>query len=143
MAQRYMSEREFNKKLKQIQKENESIRRKNKLQEERSRFKKPKKKMTTSKLALLIMFVVIFQIVLFTEWLMYRTQDLSALYVLIGIPATMIVPLWKYYSKSEAENTSGGIVYDAAMKQMEPSPISDDEIVDLSSDEEGYPCDEQ
>lgn len=143
MAQRYMSEREFNKKLKEIQKENESIRRMNKLQEERSRLKKPKKKMTTSKLALLIMFVVIFQIVLFTEWLMYRTQDLSALYVLIGIPATMIVPLWKYYSKSEAENTRGGIVYDAAMKQMEPSPISDDDIVDISPDEEDQSCDEQ
>ena len=143
MAQRYMSEREFNKKLKEIQKENESIRRMNKLQEERSRLKKPKKKMTTSKLALLIMFVVTFQIVLFTEWLMYRTQDLSALYVLIGIPATMIVPLWKYYSKSEAENTRGGIVYDAAMKQMEPSPISDDDIVDISPDEEDQSCDEQ
>ena len=133
MAQRYMSEREFNAKLKEIQRENESLRRINKLEEERSRFAKPKKKwLSASKIALMVMFLVVFEIVVFTEWLMYKTQDLSALYVLIGIPATMVLPLWKYYSKSEAENTRGGIVYDVAMKQMDPEPISDDQIVDLS-----------
>ena len=147
MAQRYMSEREFNKKLREIQKENESLRRINKLEEERSRLRKPKKKLSASKIALLIMFLVVFEIVIFTEWLMFKTQDLSALYVLIGIPATMIVPLWKYYSKSEAENTRGGIVYDAAMKQMEPSPIDDSYITDLDSGDfsgsEQFPIDNQ
>lgn len=131
MAQRYISEREFDEKLKEIQKENESLRRKKKLEEERSRFKEPKKKLSASKIALMVMFLVVFEIVVFTEWLMFKTQDLSALYVLIGIPATMILPLWKYYSKSEAENTRGGIVYDATMKQIEPSPISDDQIVNI------------
>ena len=140
MAQRYMSEREFNRKLKEIQRENESLRRINKLEEERSRLRPPKKKkITMSKLALMIMFVIVFEIVIFTEWLMYKTQDLSALYVLIGIPATMIVPLWKYYAKTQVENAKGGIVYQTAMKENEPEPISDDQIHELSP---GYDPDE-
>ena len=135
MAQRYMSEREFNQKLRQIQKENESIRRMNKLEEERSRFRKPKKKMTTSKLALLIMFLIVFEIVVFTELLMYMTRDLSALYVLIGIPATMILPLWRYYAKAQVQNAQGGITFEMAMKESQPEPISDDDIINI---EPGY-----
>ena len=135
MAQRYMSEREFNQKLRQIQKENESIRRMNKLEEERSRLRKPKKKMTTSKLALLIMFLIVFEIVVFTELLMYMTRDLSALYVLIGIPATMILPLWRYYAKAQVQNAQGGITFEMAMKESQPEPISDDDIINI---EPGY-----
>ena len=134
MAQRYMSEREFNERLREIQKENESLRRINKLEEERSRLRKPKKKkITMSKLALLIMFVIVFEIVIFTQWLMYKTQDLSALYVLIGIPATMIVPLWKYYAKTQVENAKGGIIFQTAMKDNQPEPISDDYIQELNT----------
>ena len=137
MAQRYMSEREFNKKLKEIQKENESIRRINKLEQERSRLRKTKKKkLTTSKLALLIMFFIVFEIVIFTELLMYKTQDLSALYVLIGIPATMILPLWRYYAKSQVENAQGGITYAMAMKESQSQPISDENIVDIETGDE-------
>lgn len=137
MAQRYMSEREFNKKLKEIQKENESIRRINKLEQERSRLRRTKKKkLTTSKLALLIMFFIVFEIVIFTELLMYKTQDLSALYVLIGIPATMILPLWRYYAKSQVENAQGGITYAMAMKESQSQPISDENIVDIETGDE-------
>ena len=140
MAQRYMSEREFNQKLRQIQKENESIRRMNKLEEERSRLRKPKKKkLTTSKLALMIMFIIVFEIVIFTEWMMYITHDLSALYVLIGIPATMVVTLWRYFAKSQAQNTKFGITYETAMKENELEPISDEKIHELSP---GYNPDE-
>ena len=137
MAQRYMSEREFNKKLKEIQKENESIRRINKLEQERSRLRRTKKKkLTTSKLALLIMFFIVFEIVIFTELLMYKTQDLSALYVLIGIPATMILPLWRYYAKSQVQNAQGGITYAMAMKESQSQPISDENIVDIETGDE-------
>lgn len=137
MAQRYMSEREFNKKLKEIQKENESIRRINKLEQERSRLRRTKKKkLTTSKLALLIMFFIVFEIVIFTELLMYKTQDLSALYVLIGIPATMILPLWRYYAKSQVENAQGGITYAMAMKESQSQSISDENIVDIETGDE-------
>lgn len=139
MAQRYMSQREFNKRLREIQRENESLRRINKLEQERSRLKKPKDKLTTSKLALLIMFIIVFEIVVFTQILMYVTRDLSALYVLIGIPATMILPLWRYYAKSQVENTQGGITYDMAMKNNQPDPISDDCIHEISP---GYDSEE-
>lgn len=99
---RYMSEDEFKEKLREIERENETLMRIEKLEKERSRFQKQKKKITASKLALMVMFVIVFEIVIFTEYLMYTTQDLSALYVLIGIPATMILPLWRFYAKSQA-----------------------------------------
>ena len=137
MAQRYMSQREFNKRLREIQRENESLRRINKLEQERSRLRRTKKKkLTTSKLALLIMFFIVFEIVIFTELLMYKTQDLSALYVLIGIPATMILPLWRYYAKSQVQNAQGGITYAMAMKESQSQPISDENIEDIETGDE-------
>ena len=113
--------------MKEIALQNESLQRKQRLEKERNKLKK-RKKIGASKIALMVMFIVVFQIVLFTEFVMWETQDLSALYVLIGIPATMIVPLWKFYSKSEAENTRGGIIYDAAMKQMDSIQPSSEEV---------------
>lgn len=113
--------------MKEIALQNESLQREQRLEKERNKLKK-RKKIGASKIALMVMFIVVFQIVLFTEFVMWETQDLSALYVLIGIPATMIVPLWKFYSKSEAENTRGGIIYDAAMKQMDSIQTSSEEV---------------
>ena len=113
--------------MKEIALQNESLQREQRLEKERNKLKK-RKKIGASKIALMVMFIVVFQIVLFTEFVMWETQDLSALYVLIGIPATMIVPLWKFYSKSEAENTRGGIIYDAAMKQMDSIQPSSEEV---------------
>lgn len=124
---RYMSEDEFKEKLREIERENETLMRIEKLEKERSRFQKPKK-MSASKLALMAMFIIVFEIVVFTEYLMYTTQDLSALYVLIGIPATMIVPLWRYYSKSAIENSRGGITYDVAMAQIQQTQALTEEM---------------
>lgn len=56
------------------------------------------------------------EIVLFCEYMMVKTNDLTSMYVLIGIPAAMTPTIWGYYSKSKAENTQGGITYELAMK---------------------------
>lgn len=132
---RYMSEDEFKEKLREIERENETLMRIEKLEKERSRFQKQKKKITASKLALMVMFVIVFEIVIFTEYLMYTTQDLSALYVLIGIPATMILPLWRFYAKSQAQNTNGGIVFQTAMKENQAESISNEQVIGI---EPGY-----
>ena len=50
---------------------------------------------------------------------MEKTGDLSALYVLIGVPVSLVPICLGYYWKSCQENTSGGIVYDTAMKNAQ------------------------
>lgn len=68
---------------------------------------------TSKKIAWACIYLVM-EIVLFSEFMMWRTGDLSSLYVLIGLVATLCPIIIKFYSKSQAENTKGGIVYDAA-----------------------------
>lgn len=55
--------------------------------------------------------------------------DLSAMYALIGIPATIIPIVLGYYSKSKAENTAGGITYDMAMMEMSQRQQDDNDAV--------------
>lgn len=61
------------------------------------------------------MFFICIQILAFAEFMMWYTQDLSALYVLIGVPASLAVGIWQYSVKSAKENTKGGITYEMAM----------------------------
>lgn len=65
------------------------------------------------------MILLCVQIVVFCEYAMMTLYDASSLYVLIGIPAALAPIIWGYYSKSKAENTVGGIVYDTAMAEMQ------------------------
>lgn len=73
------------------------------------------KKFSTSKVALFIVFALCIQIIAFCEFMMFETKDISAMYVLIGVPVSLISVVLGYYHKSTAENTAGGIVYDSAM----------------------------
>ena len=55
-------------------------------------------------------------------WFMYESHrlcDLSQAYALLGIVASLAPVIFGYYSKSRAENTEGGIVYETAMKEQE------------------------
>lgn len=110
-----MTQNKFNKKMKKIMKDNASKQRKLLLKKAKDKYKKTKKTISTSKLVLLVLILFCLQIVLFAEYIMMQLGDTSALYVLIGVPATLIPVVWKYYSKSQAENTQGGIVYETAM----------------------------
>lgn len=125
---RGISEKEYNLRMKQIQRENEAKERARKLKEEKRKGKPKRKLPSTSKLILLGMILLCVQIVIFCEYAMMTLYDASSLYVLIGIPAALAPIIWGYYSKSKAENTVGGIVYDTAMAgmQMNNEPVSDD-----------------
>lgn len=116
---RYISEKEFNFRMKEIQKENLSRERARKLKDEKRKGKQKRKLPSTSKLILLGMILLCVQIVIFCEYAMMTLYDASSLYVLIGIPAALAPIIWGYYSKSKAENTVGGIVYDTAMAEMQ------------------------
>lgn len=74
---------------------------------------------STSKIALLAVFVLCVEIVAFCEYMMYVTGDIGALYALIGVPAALTPTVVSYYGKSTKENTRGGIVYETAMRNIE------------------------
>ena len=103
------------KRMKQIELEN--LREEYKQQEEDAKQKK-RKKIPYSKIVMGLLFVLANQIVAFSEIMMYRTGNLSALYALIGISASLTAGYFGYLSHSKAENTKGGIVYDSAMAEM-------------------------
>lgn len=114
---KYLSEKEFNAKMKCIQRENETKERLNQLKAERNKLKPKKKKMSNSKLVLWAIVALVFAI---TIWFMYESHrlcDLSQAYALLGVVATLAPVVWAYYSKSKAENTSGGIIYETAMME--------------------------
>lgn len=112
----YITEREYNVRLKEIQRDNLSKQRRNILKAEKNKYNKKFKMPSTSKIILFGVILLCLEIVIFCEYTMYKYADMSAMYVLIGIPAALIPIVWGYYSKSKAENTRGGIVYETAMQ---------------------------
>jgi len=103
------------KRMKQIELEN--LREEYRQKEEDAKHKKGRK-IPYSKLVMGLLFILALQIVVFAEYMMFRTGDISALYTLIGISASLTAGYFGYLSHSKAENTKGGIVYDSAMAEM-------------------------
>lgn len=122
----YLSEQKYEARMKKIQEKNASIERKLKLEKEKDKHKKKFKWPSTSKLVLLVVFLLCLQIVIFCEYVMIVMGDTSALYVLIGIPATLVPTVISYYNKARAENTEHGIVYERTMYELnQPEHWSD------------------
>lgn len=114
-----MTEKEYQTKLKKIQIKNLQKERKDKLKSEKDKYKKKHKLPSTSKLILLGVILLCLEIVIFCEYAMVHLGDTSALYALIGIPVAIAPAVVSYYMKSKAENTEGGIVYEAAMAEIQ------------------------
>lgn len=112
-----MTPREFEIQKKRIETLNKDARQRQELKE--MRYRAPRKKLSTSKIALLAVFIMCIQIILFCEIAMLKYGDFSALYALIGVPATIVPTLCAYYSKSAKENTEHGITYELAMREQQ------------------------
>lgn len=90
---------------------------------------KPKKerKWTASKMILTIALCISVEIIFFTEYAMFKYENFSSLYSLIGIPATVIGMMGMilgYFNKAKAENTEGGVTYEKAMRSYDcGSPV--------------------
>lgn len=114
---RYISEKEYNAEMSRIKHENESKARMRKLKAERAKGQPRKsKKISNSKLVLWAMVALVFCIAIWFMYESHRLCDLSQAYALLGIVASLAPVIFGYYSKSKAENTSGGIIYETAMK---------------------------
>lgn len=86
-----------------------------------------RRKPAWSKVMMSVVYAICIEIIIYAEIVMWVKYDLSALYALIGVPAAMMGVFWSYAAKSKAENTKGGITYDAAMQsQPQPDPETDD-----------------
>ena len=95
------------------------------------------KHFNASKMMICAVIIICVEILIYAEWAMLHLGDISAIYVLIGIPASLAPSLMAYFKKSQAENTKDGIIYDLAMKEFEV-----DDGVDVGEQEE-EPADEE
>ena len=116
-----LTENKFNKKLEKIKEKNKEKAFKQKLKEEKLKYKYKRKLPSTSKLILIGAVLLCLQIILFCETLMWKTGDLQAMYVLIGIAASLASVCLGYFFKSKAENTTGGITFETAMEELRQS----------------------
>lgn len=117
---RYISEKEYNAEMLRIKHENESKARLRKLRAEKEKGRQKKSRnIPTSKLVLWAMVILVFGIAIWFMYESHRLCDLSQAYALLGIVASLAPVIFGYYSKSRAENTEGGIVYETAMKEQE------------------------
>lgn len=123
---RYISEKEYNAEMSRIKHENESKDRMRKLKAERAKGQPRKsKKISNSKLVLWAMVALVFCIAIWFMYESHRLCDLSQAYALLGIVASLAPVIFGYYSKSKAENTSGGIIYETAMKEQSSTKDSE------------------
>lgn len=117
---RYISEKEYNAEMLRIKYENESKERLRKLKAERAKGRQKKSRsISNSKLVLWAMVILVFCIAIWFMYESHRLCDLSQAYALLGIVASLAPVIFGYYSKSKAENTEGGIVFETAMKERE------------------------
>lgn len=105
-------------KLRKIERKGERILRKRELKAKRDSYKKPRKKIQTSKLIAAYLFVLLNVVLIYAMTMMYLFRDLTYLGVLISDIISQVVVYLIYIVKSTKENTSGGITYDTAMYNL-------------------------
>lgn len=113
-----MTESRFEKKIKKAKEKNEKLRQKQKLEKIKYKYKQKRKPLSASKMVLLGAVILCVQITIFCEYMMWRTMDLSSMYVLIGIVPSLSGVILGYYLKSKSENTVGGIIFETAMEEL-------------------------
>lgn len=116
---KYISEKEYNLRMKKIQSQNVNIERMQSLKKEQNKYRPKIKLPSTTKLMAVYLFVILNVVLTFAMVTMYQFRDLTYLGVLITDVAAQILTFLIYTKKSLAENSQGGIVYDLAMKNTE------------------------
>ncbi len=115
---KYLTDKQYYNEMKRIKNKNKQKEKRRNLKIEKNKYKPKLKLPSTSKLLLAGAVLLCLEIVIFCEYVMVKFQDTNAMYVLIGIPASLIPVILGYFYKSKAENTSGGIVFETAMSQL-------------------------
>ena len=111
--------RDYERRLRQLAREEETLTLKKQVEDRekalglRRSFKKP----AWAKIMMAAMVLICLEIIVYAEVVMWKHYDLSALYALVGVAASLSLAIWAYCEKSKAENTKGGIVYEKAMQE--------------------------
>ncbi len=116
---KYISGTEYNARLKKLQLRNECIQRKQKLKEEKDKYRLKLKLPTTSKLMAVYLFFILNVVLAYAMIAMWYFADLTYLGVLVTDVAAQVLTYFIYARKATAENTTGGITYDMALKSAE------------------------
>lgn len=119
----YVSEKEFQYKLKKIEQRNQSNKRKQLLQE--AKYKKNLKLPSTTKMLTVYLFVVLNVVLVYCLIAMWHFSDLTYLGTLITDVIGQVLVFAIYAIKSTKENTKGGITYETAMAGMDFIPMND------------------
>lgn len=110
---------DFEQKKKLAQQHAKKVKQKLELQELKHANDKPKEKLTFSKMAFIFMISNCIVIEVYALVAMFFFGDLSSLSALIAAVVGECITMLSYFIKSGHENTSGGIVYETAMKKLE------------------------
>lgn len=127
---RGITKEEFDARMEALKERNLSIERRRELRRERFKHLPKLKIPTTSKLVLIITASLCVEIVAFCQYIMLVTLDLSALYAMIGVVASVTPVVLGYLMKAKAQNTKGGITYDMAMASKK-----EEENINYTADE--------
>lgn len=118
---------EHKKRMAKIKRQNTEAKYRAEEEAERQKYK-PTKKIETSKIVVAVIFMVCIEIIVYSQWVMYRLADLTALITLLGIPACMTTAAVAYLNKSAKQNTKNGITYELAMLEKQHE-LEDEEAV--------------
>lgn len=113
---RYISEKEYNARMKQVKKENIMRQRRQELRDEKNKYKSKLKLPSTSKLMATYLFCILNIVLIYAMVAMWHFMDLTYLGVLITDVAAQVLTYFIYARKATIENSAGGITYDMAMK---------------------------
>ena len=103
---KYLTEKEFEKEMTQIQWKKRQYEMKKELREAKRRFPKLKKP-RTSKMVLWTVIILCVQILWFTEHMATITGDTSFMYALVAIPASLIPTVLSHMKNSRVEHQMG------------------------------------
>lgn len=96
---------------------------------------KKKEPLSFGKIGFIFVFVDCIVVELYSMFAMLWLRDLSALGGLIAAVVCQAIDMISYNHKSSKENTSGGIVFETAMKKLEAQ--EEDQIVEEDDDAVG------
>lgn len=110
-----LTQEKFREKFEREKERNLSRERKLKLKAERNKFRK---KPSTSKILLVAVIFICVEVIAFCEYAYLINPDPSELGSVIGAIVSAVSLILGYFWKSKAENTSGGIVFESAMAEI-------------------------
>ena len=124
----YMTEAQFDEKMKKIKKKNKDIEYRKRLRQERIKHWPRVVLPSTSKIVLIVAAILCVEILFFCQWMIVKTGDTNALYAMVGVITALATIVIGYFVKSTKENTVGGITYETAMSSLHESLNDSGEI---------------